>query len=292
MRPTIRDGSVATQPRGPLAVEIDRVTFHYQDGESKDEGRRTKDESPSTSPVVRPWLDSVLDDVSFSIAPGAVLGLLGRTGSGKSTIARLLYRFYDPTGGVIRLGGVDLRLGHLRERVALVTQDVQLFHGTVRDNLTLFDATVEDAAIRRVLDELGLAAWFAALPKGLETPLGPGGHGLSAGEAQLLAFTRAFLGDPSVVILHEASSRLDPATEHLIERAVDRLLRGRTGIIIAHRLATVRRADDIVILEDGRVREYGPRAALEADPSSRFAALLRTGLESSAAGRGREEALV
>ncbi len=161
----------------------------------------------------------------------------------------------------------------------MVTQVVQLFHGTVRDNLTLFDDGVPDAQVLRVLEDLGLAEWHAALPDGLDTPLGPGGHGLSAGEAQLLAFTRAFLGDPSIVILDEASSRLDLATEQLIERAVDRLLRGRTGVIIAHRLSTVQRADEIIVLQDGRIREHGPRLALAADPHSRFAALLRAGQE-------------
>ena len=313
IEPAICDGDgAAALPHGALALEFDRVTFAYLEAAGAGAGeRRTKNKERRTdamgrdSSFVEPALseargslpqgssaNAVLQDVTFSLAPGAVLGLLGRTGSGKSTIGRLLFRFYDPMDGAIRLGGKDLRelgVGHLRERVALVTQDVQLFHGSVRDNLTLFDPSVDDAAIQRVLDELGLAAWYAALPEGLDTPLGPGGHGLSAGEAQLLAFTRAFLGDPSLVILDEASSRLDLATEQLIERAVDRLLRGRTGIVIAHRLATVRRADDILILEDGRVSEYGARRALAADQSSRFAALLRTGLETGAMAVARQE---
>jgi ATP-binding cassette subfamily B protein len=149
----------------------------------------------------------------------------------------------------------------------------------VRDNLTFFDADIDDERIERALAALGLADWLRALPSGLDTPLGAGGGGLSAGEAQLVAFARVFLQDPGLVILDEASSRLDPATEARLERAVERLLRGRTAIVVAHRLATVQRADEILILEGGRVAEHGPRAALAADPDSRFAGLLRTGLQ-------------
>jgi ABC-type multidrug transport system fused ATPase/permease subunit len=223
-----------------------------------------------------------LSDISFTLAPGRVLGLLGRTGSGKTTLTRLLFRLYDLSSGSIRLGGVDLpaaRLGDLRARVGIVTQDVQLFQASIRDNLTLFDRSIADARIMAMLEQLGLDDWVAALPNGLDTELGPGGGGLSAGEAQLLAFTRVFLRDPGLVILDEASSRLDPATERLIERAVDRLLQGRTGIIIAHKLATVQRADEIMILEHGRIVEHGPREQLAYAPDSRFATLLRAGMQ-------------
>jgi len=160
-----------------------------------------------------------------------------------------------------------------------VTQDVQLFQATVRDNLTFFDRSISDERILEVIDTLGLSEWFASLADGLDTELQSSGRGLSAGEGQLLAFTRVFLRDPGLVILDEASSRLDPATERLIERAVDRLLRGRTAIIIAHRLGTVHRADEILILEEGRVVEYGDRVALAADETSRFYHLLQTGLQ-------------
>ena len=130
-----------------------------------------------------------------------------------------------------------------------------------------------------MIHELGLGQWYASLSQGLDTVLESGGGGLSAGEAQLLAFVRVFLQDPGLVILDEASARLDPATEQLIERAVDRLVENRTAIVIAHRLGTVQRADEIMILEEGRIGEHGPREALAADPTSRFAGLLRTGLE-------------
>jgi ATP-binding cassette, subfamily B, bacterial len=161
----------------------------------------------------------------------------------------------------------------------MVTQEVQLFNATIRDNLTFFNPHISDAQIMTALADLELMSWFNALPDGLETLLESGGRGLSAGEAQLLAFTRVFLQNPGLVILDEASSRLDPATEYLIERAIDKLFHNRTAIIVAHRLATVQRADEILILEDGRIKEYGARLALAAVPDSSFAQLLRTGLE-------------
>ena len=258
-------------PPGSLAVGFERVTFEYDD--ENDGGRRTEDESSNTS--------AVLADISFQIAAGRTLGILGRTGSGKTTLTRLLFRLYDVTAGAIKLGSTDIRelcFDSLRQRVGMVTQDVQLFHATVRENLTFFDPNIPDQRILAVLEDLELLPWYQSLENGLDTVLA-GSGGLSAGEAQVLAFTRVFLRNPGLVILDEASSRLDPATERLIERAVDRLLAERTGIIIAHRLATVLRADDILILEGGRIREYGEREALRNDPNSRFAELLRTGLE-------------
>ncbi len=254
----IKDGPGAPIPTGPLRLEYDKVSFAYADNKP------------------------VLQDLSFTLEPGKVLGLLGRTGSGKTTLARLIFRLHDTESGSVRLGGVDVRdakLGELRERVALVTQDVQLFQATVRDNITFFDSEVPDARIREVIDALELADWYNGLPNGLDTKLETGGRSLSAGEAQLLAFTRVFLRDPGLVILDEASSRLDPATERLVERAIDRLLENRTAIIIAHRLGTVDRANDILILEEGRTTEHGDRLALLADPTSRFSELQKTGLE-------------
>ena len=212
--------------------------------------------------------------------------MLGRTGSGKSTIARLMARLYEPQEGTVRLGGVatwDAHVTDFRERVGMVTQDVQLFRASVRDNLTFFDPNVPDEVLLDVIDRLELDEWLAGMPEGLDTDLVSGSGGLSAGQAQLLAFTRIFLKDPGVVILDEASSRLDPATEMLIERAVDHLLADRTGIVIAHRLATVARADDILILDSGRVVEFGDRASLAADPESRFSALLASGMEEALA---------
>ena len=191
-------------------------------------------------------------------------------------------RFYDPLAGVVRLGGVDLRevkLAAVRARIGLVTQEVHLFNASVRDNLTLFDDGVPDERISACWACWAWPSWLRALPHGLDTPLGPAGVGLSAGQAQVLACARILLRDPDVVILDEASSRLDPATERLVHTALGRLLDGRTGIIVAHRLATIAYADDILVLEDGQVREHGPRPVLAADPASRFAGLLRVAAE-------------
>jgi ABC-type multidrug transport system fused ATPase/permease subunit len=166
----------------------------------------------------------------------------------------------------------------VRDRVGLVTQEVRVLRASVRDNLTLFDTSVSDDAILDAVDGLGLGRWFAELPDGLDTILREGGAGMSAGESQLLSFGRAFLADPSIVVLDEASSRLDPATEALLEKAIDRLLAGRTGILIAHRLDSVQRCDSICVLDHGRVVEAGPRVGLSEDPDSRYAALLRASL--------------
>jgi ATP-binding cassette subfamily B protein len=222
-----------------------------------------------------------LEDVSFELAPGKRLGLLGRTGSGKTTLTRLLLRLYDPDAGAINLGGINIRdvgLSDLRARVGMVTQDVQLFEATIRDNLTFFSRRVSDERLHAALDELGLWKWYESMPDGLDTVLKAGGKGLSAGEAQLLALARVFLKDPGLVILDEASSRLDPATERLLEQAMDRLLQDRTAIIVAHRLTTVQRADEIMVIEGGRILERGNRRALADDPASHFYGLLQIGL--------------
>jgi ABC-type multidrug transport system fused ATPase/permease subunit len=228
----------------------------------------------------------VIRNLDLQVPAGEVIGLLGRTGSGKTTLTRLLFRLYDPQGGAITLDGVDIRqarLAELRGRIGLVTQEVQLFDASIRDNATLFDPSIEDARIIEVLTDLGLGDWLSRQPDGLGTVLRAGG-GLSAGEAQLLAFARVFLKDPGLVVLDEASSRLDPATDQMIERALDQLLgadgsgRRRTAIIIAHKLSTVQRADRIAILDQGRLVETGLRTELEADPKSAYARLLRTGL--------------
>ena len=284
LRPSLVDGT-RELAAGPLAVEFDRVMFAYDDATVSSQPSPRADQRAvadrlAMADATRPT-DLVLSDISFRIAAGRTLGVLGRTGSGKTTLTRLLFRLYDLTDGTIRLGGADIcdvRLDSLRRQVGMVRQEVQLFHATVRENLTFFDPSIPDERILAVLADLELLPWYRALPHGLDTLLS-GSGGLSAGEAQVLAFTRVFLRNPGLVVLDEASSRLDPATERLIARAIDRLLTDRTGIIIAHRPATLLRADDILILEDGRIREYGARETLRADPRSRFAELLQTGIE-------------
>lgn len=241
----------------PPAVRLDGVDFSYPNG------------------------GEALRAVSFELRAGRRLGIVGRTGSGKTTIARLLLRFQDPTAGEVQLGGVDLRRipqPELRRLVAYVPQEVQLLHGTVRDNLTLFDPSVPDEGLLEVLRALELEEWLRSLPAGLETVLAAGARDLSAGQAQLLAAARAFLASPGLVVLDEASSRIDPVTERRLEAALDHLLAGRTACIIAHRLTTVGNVDDILVMGAGRVLEFGPRAELERDPASLYAGLLRHGL--------------
>ena len=252
------DGTEVGISARSLAITFDDVTFSYNGN------------------------DSVLSALSFDLKPGSVLGLLGRTGSGKTTLARLIFRLYDPNTGRITINDTDLRqlkLETLRRNVAIVTQDVQLFRASIRDNLTFFDRSIKDQQILETLEELELGDWYRSLANGLDTELDMGARSLSAGEAQLLAFTRVFLRNPGLIILDEASSRLDPATEQRLERAIDKLLQNRTAIIIAHRLGTVHRADEIMILESGEVSEYGNRKQLAADPGSRLYQLLQTGLE-------------
>ena len=254
----IIDGTDRLSTHHPLSVHFDNVTFAYNPGEP------------------------VLENVSFDLEPGKVLGLLGRTGSGKTTTTRLLFRFYDIQSGSIRLGKQsisDIQLSDLRQHVGLVTQDVQLFNATVRENLTLFDPTIPDDRIASALDDLDLGSWYRNLPNGLDTEIASGSSGLSAGEAQLLAFARVFLKDPGLVILDEPSSRLDPATERKITHAGEHLLEDRTGIIIAHRLDTVEKVSDIMILDEGSILEHGRRHDLAARNDSHFSRLLKTGME-------------
>jgi ATP-binding cassette, subfamily B, bacterial len=255
-QPSIRDGTRASLPAGPLSLELDGVAFSYPNGAK------------------------ALQDIDLRLEPGKVIGVVGHTGSGKTTLTRLLLRLLESTEGTVRIGDVDVRdlpLADLRQRVALVTQDVQLFEATVRDNLTLFGTyRSDDRDLVTVVNDLGLGPWYRDLPDGLDSMLGLGGVGVSAGEAQLLAFARVFLRDPGLVLLDEATSRLDPVSEERIERAVDKLLDGRTAVLIAHRLYTLDRADEIVVLDRGRIVERDARQALLDTPGSRFAGLLAT----------------
>ncbi|MFM2310423.1 MAG: hypothetical protein RLY87_2545 [Chloroflexota bacterium] len=244
-------------------VTFDHVTFAYQDDE---------DGQPE---------EPVLRDVTFHIPAGKVVGLLGRTGSGKSTLIRLLFRLYDVSSGAIRIGDhaiPDYTLASLRTHVGLVTQDVQLFYATVRDNLTFFNPAIRDEQLLEALHTLGLDRWFAQQPNGLDTLLAANGA-TSAGEAQLIALARVYLKQPQVIILDEASARIDPETERMVEKALDTVLADKTTIIIAHRLQTVRRCDYIAILANGSLVEFGPEAALREQADSRYAQLLQHGAE-------------
>ena len=256
--PAIADGpggDDALRP-GALSVDFDGVTFSYGTGATP-----------------------ALHDVDLHIAAGTHVGIIGRTGSGKTTLGRLVLRLWDVTDGTVRVGGVDVRslqIATLRRRIAVVTQDVELFRASLRDNLTLFGTRVaSDAELVEVLGHVGLDTWFAQQARGLDTEL-DGGRSLSAGEAQLLALARAFLADPDLVVLDEASSRLDPATEARLTAATQELLDGRTALIVAHRLSTLDEVDEIVVVDDGRIAEHGRRDELAADTRSRYATLLST----------------
>ncbi len=252
LRSTLGIGD-AVLPDGALSVRFDRVLFAYDD-------------------------KPVLSEVDFQLSAGTTLGIVGRTGGGKTTITRLISRLYQPGSGVIRLGGVPLDTvseESLRRHVGVVTQDVQLFAATVRDNLTFFGRSRSDDDIRETLGAAGLGGWIDEL--GLDTLIGSDGAGLSAGESQLLAFARVFLQSPGLVLLDEPSSRLDPATEALLADATERLFSGRTVIIIAHRLDTLRTVDEIMVVANGSILEHGPRVDLASDPNSAFSAMLLAG---------------
>ena len=255
LEPTVREPAQPAPLAKPVQgrVEFEAVTFGY---------------APETP---------VLHDVSVAIEPGRRVALVGPTGAGKSTFAKLTMRFYDPTSGVIRLDGHDLRdlsLQDLRETILMVPQEGYLFSGSVRENI-LFgrpDATNEELV--SACRSLGVHDFIESLPEGYDTVVSFRGSRLSAGEKQLVALTRAFLADPPVLILDEATSSLDPGTEALIEEAMRRLLSGRSSILIAHRLSTAEQADRVLVVDDGRVVEDGHHDQL-VKQGGRYAALYR-----------------
>ncbi len=252
---SIVDAGTTSPPAGALGLRCEHLGFDYGDDES------------------------VLADVSVAIAAGRSVGIVGRTGSGKSTFSRIVLRLVEATTGSIELGGVpiaNLPLAELRRRVAMVPQEVELFGGSVRDNVTLFDPAPSDDAVVAALCAVGLESLADG---GVHRRLGAGGAGVSAGEAQLLAMARVWLRDADLVVLDEATARVDPKTERRLESAVRSLMQGRTTLIIAHRLSTLREVDDIIVFERGRIVEHGERRVLAADPSSRFRSLLDLALD-------------
>ncbi len=250
----ILDEGTLSPPPGAFGVGFEGVSFDYGDGQ----------------PVLR--------DVTIEVRPGRRVGVVGRTGSGKTTFSRLVMRLVEATHGTVRLGGVpiaDIPLAELRRRVAMIPQEVELFAGTIRDNVTLFDRGPTDAEVADALRRAGLTR----VADDIHRPLGPSGEGLSAGEAQLLSLARVWLRRPDLIVLDEPTARVDPETEAKLDAAVTALTAGCTTLIIAHRLSTLRRADDIIVFDSGRVAEYGDRRELAADATSRFARLLELALD-------------
>ena len=213
--------------------------------------------------------EPVLRAIDLDVAPGQVLAVVGGSGGGKSTLARLVARFYDPQQGTVTVDGIDLRsldLAGYRRQLGVVLQDPFLFAGTIADNLRFAAPEASDDEVRRTAEAIGLAHVLRRFADGLAHHVREGGSGLSAGERQLISIGRALLADPRILILDEATSNIDRPTEVLIERALDRLLSGRTSLIIAHRLATVMRADQLIVLDHGRIVERGrPHELLERD---------------------------
>ncbi|GAB3810972.1 ABC transporter ATP-binding protein [Micromonospora zhanjiangensis] len=245
-------------PPGPLDVRFDEVSFAYPDG-----------------PVV-------LSDVSLEIPAKTRVAVVGETGSGKTTFAKLLTRLMDPTAGSVRLSGVPLdrvRFDSLRSRVVMVPQDGFLFDATVADNVRFARPDLDDADLELAFSELGLADWVAGLPAGLRTPVGERGEALSVGERQLVALARAYVADPDLLVLDEATSAVDPATEVRLQRTLDAVTRGRTTVAIAHRLSTAQAADEVIVVDRGRVVQRGPHDELVRDPESIYGLLYASWLE-------------
>ena len=228
-------------PPGPVGVRFDHVTFAYPGG------------------------PDVLHDVDLELTPRTRVAVVGETGSGKTTFAKLLTRLMDPTRGRVLLSGVpldELRFDSLRSRVVMVPQDGFLFDDTLAANVRLGRTAATDADVERAFADLGLADWLEQLPDGVRTPVGERGESLSVGERQLVAIARAYVADPDVLVLDEATSAVDPATEVRLQRALDSLTRGRTTLAIAHRLSTAEGADEVLVVDAGVVVQRGPHAAL------------------------------
>ncbi|MFF0655377.1 ABC transporter ATP-binding protein [Micromonospora tulbaghiae] len=245
-------------PPGPLDARFAGVTFAYPGG------------------------PPVLHDVTLDIPAKSRVAVVGETGSGKTTFAKLLTRLMDPTEGQVLLSGVDLRqvrFDSLRSRVVMVPQDGFLFDATVGENVRFARPDLTDERLTAAFAELGLSDWLDGLPAGLDTPVGERGEALSVGERQLVALARAYVADPDLLVLDEATSAVDPATEVRLQRTLDAVTRGRTTLAIAHRLSTAQAADEVIVVDRGRIVQRGPHEELVRDTDSVYALLYASWLE-------------
>jgi ATP-binding cassette subfamily B multidrug efflux pump len=257
--------AVTKRPEGPGRIEFDHVWFAYRDAElSKDNVGtaslgRPAEQSSATSP------DWILRDVTFAIEPGKTVAIVGHTGAGKTTLISLLLRFYDVQKGAVKIDGIDVKemdLADLRIRFGVVLQDPFLFSGTIGGNIRLGTKRIQDKDIEQAAEDVNLADFVRALPKGFDEEVRERGSTLSTGQKQLISFARALAHEPKILILDEATSSVDTETEFRVRDALNRMVEGRTSLIIAHRLSTVQRADKIIVMHKGQVREMGTHQQL------------------------------
>ena len=266
--------AIAQKPQGPGRIEFDHVWFAYN--VSGHVGRETgalarppaavasgRAGAPVSPQTTEP--DWVLRDVNFGLEPGETVAVVGHTGAGKTTLISLLMRFYDVQRGAIRIDGVDIKemnLGELRGRFGVVLQDPFLFSGTVAGNIRLGTARIQDADVEQAAEDVNLADFIRTLPGGFKEEVRERGSTLSTGQKQLISFARALAHNPKILILDEATSSVDTETEFRVRDALNHMVEGRTALIIAHRLSTIQRADKIIVMHKGQVREMGSHQQL------------------------------